>query len=192
MKCTEIVIQDHVILRRALEILDTLVRKMERGERIEIADALTVLKFIRLFGVEYHQTIEEKILFPALLSAAPQESPARHMMFEHADHRTLLGAIDVALSQRKGREFVKSARTLIVLLRNHFDREDQFLRTFEAATLSKEADDAVFGEITRSRKPPENYTHFSALERKYFPRPQRSPLDASRPAYGPRSANFEH
>jgi len=188
MKCTEIIMQDHVTLRRALQILDTLVRKMERGERIEIADAVTVLKFIRLFGVEYHQTIEEKILFPALLSVAPQETPARHMLFEHSDHRTLLGAIDSALSQRKGIEFAKNVRTLVMLLRNHYDREDQFLRSLEAAGLPKEADDAVFAEITSSRKPPESYTYFSALEWKYIPRPQ-PPLNAGRPYYSRRSAN---
>ena len=37
-------------------------RPLEAGERIEIADVMTIVTFLRLFGVEYHQSIEENVL----------------------------------------------------------------------------------------------------------------------------------
>ena len=82
MKCTEIVIQDHVLIRRGLDIIDAMLKKLEDGLRIEIFDAATILKFLRLFGDQYHQVMEETVLFPALLRAAPHgravgKSPVR-------------------------------------------------------------------------------------------------------------------
>ena len=71
MKCTEILLQDHIIIRRALDIVDGMLRKLDEGQRIEIYDAATILKFLRVFGDQYHQAMEETVLFPALLVAVP-------------------------------------------------------------------------------------------------------------------------
>ena|SRR2546427_2678365 len=56
MKCTELIMQDHTILRRGLDILDGMGKKLDDGERIELADATTLLPFFRVFG-EYHQNM---------------------------------------------------------------------------------------------------------------------------------------
>ena len=179
MKCIELVVQDHVILRRALDILDGMVQRLEHGERIEIADAISVALFIRLFGVEYHQTMEERILFPALLHGAPNDSPLRQMLMEHTEQRALLATMDNALKVRKGADFVRNALAVIALLRNHFDREDSSLR--EIASFSKEEDDALVAEVTKNRKPPESYLNFSALEWKYASNLRGTAHSAGRP-----------
>ena len=80
MLCLEIIIQDHTTLRRSLSVLDGMVQRLEEGARIEIADVAAVLTFLRRFGDEYHQRVEEQVLFPALLSAVPLESPLRFML----------------------------------------------------------------------------------------------------------------
>jgi hemerythrin-like domain-containing protein len=179
MKCIELVIQDHVILRRALDILDAMVQRMKHGERIEIADAMTIAQFIRLFGVEYHQTMEEKVLFPAVLHGVPQDSPIRHILFEHTEQRALIAAMDIALKVRRGSDFVRNALGVIALLRNHFDREDICLR--EITSSSKEEDDALVAEVMKNRKPPESYANFSALEWKYAPSLRGSARSAGHP-----------
>src|SRR5262249_27965176 len=46
-------------MKRALDIVDNMLTTMENGGRIEIADVAIVLKFLRMFGHEYHQAIEE-------------------------------------------------------------------------------------------------------------------------------------
>jgi hypothetical protein len=50
---------ENMSMKRALDIADSMLRRMENGGRIEIADVAIVLKFLRLFGHEYHQAITE-------------------------------------------------------------------------------------------------------------------------------------
>src|SRR5262245_43457851 len=170
MKCTELVFQDHATIRRGLDILDSIVAKLEHGERIEIADAIIVLKFIRIFGLEYHQVIEEQVLFPAL-----HETRIEDLSFEHEEHRSLMNGIDEALNTKRGLEFVRRARGFIALLRNHLNREDAILRNFPEDWLSMEQDEAVVSEFAKSPIPPEQYRSLSRLEWKYGMRPHTKP-----------------
>jgi hemerythrin-like domain-containing protein len=173
MKCTELVMQDHAILRRGLDIVDGMLKKLEDGERIEIADVITVLKFLRLFGDQYHQTVEENALFPALLRAAPEESALRQLVSEHGDERTLVVEIEDALMSRRGMDFFRSSRRLTAILRNHFEQEDTILHDLAEHWLSKEQDDEVVAEFMKHRQRPELYASFPHLERKYAPKPYR-------------------
>jgi hemerythrin-like domain-containing protein len=182
MKSTELVLQDHAILRRGLDILDGMVKKLEEGERIEIADVVSVLKFLRLFGDQYHQSMEENVLFPALLCAAPLpiESPLSHMLTEHSEERSLVAAIENALKFKVGIDFVRSSRQLSVLLRNHLDKEDTVLRRLADQVLSAAEDNMIVGEFVRNYIQPESCLNFSRLERKYTSKPQVSPLSPVR------------
>jgi hemerythrin-like domain-containing protein len=56
--------------------------------------------------------MEEKVLFPALLRAAPQEGPLHNMLLEHGEERALVAAIETALNPKKGMAFVRSSRRL--------------------------------------------------------------------------------
>ena len=94
MKCEDVVIQDHLALRRSLDILDGMIKKLEHGERIEIAQATNLLKSLRSFG------------------------------FENPEQQTRLTATENALSSKKGMEFVRNARALISLLRNPSDQNE--------------------------------------------------------------------
>ena len=167
MKCTEFVLQDHAILRRGLDILDGMVKKLEDGARIEIADVVSILKFLRLFGDQYHQSMEESVLFPALLCAAPLESPLSHMLTEHIEERSLVAAIENAMKFKVGIDFVRSSRQLSVLLRNHLDKEDTVLRRLADQVLSAAEDNIIVAEFVRNYIQPESYLNFSRLERKY-------------------------
>jgi hemerythrin-like domain-containing protein len=166
MRCTEIVTQDHAILRRVLDILDGMLDKLERGERIEIADATTILEFIKLFAVEYHQRMEEDVLFPALLRTSPPTTSLADMLFAHAEQDTLIAAIDGALTAKKGADFVRNSRGLIALLKNHFAQEETMLAGIAmSSTLSDEEQAALVSKITDHR--PEAYLNFSRMELKY-------------------------
>ena len=173
MKCTELVIADHVVLRRALDILDGMMKKLEDGERIEIADVKAVFKFFQVFGDDYHQTLEEKILFPALVRATPQDSPIHQMVLEHGEERALVAWILDALEHRRVIDFVYSSRRLSLVLRNHIAKEDTVLGQLADRLLSKEEDDRVVAEFARNHKHPEMFVDFSRLERKYMPKSEK-------------------
>ncbi len=180
MQCTELISQDHVILRRGLDILEGMVKKLEDGERIEIADVTAILKFLRFFGDEYHQTMEETILFPALLRTAPEESSLRQIFREHYEERAVLAEIEAALNPKKGTAVVNSSRRLILLLGNHIDKEDTILPDVAERSLSKEEDEVVVAEFTKNRAEAVILVNFARLEKKYLRKPQGTPLNSER------------
>jgi hemerythrin-like domain-containing protein len=171
MKCVEIVLQDHGLLRRGLDNIDGMLKHLEDGQRIEIADVAAVLKFLRLFGDQYHQIMEEEILFPALLDAAPDEIVLRQFVAEHSSERTLVAEIEETLTSRKGMAFLRSARHLTALLRHHCDKEEMIVGKLAEDCLSKEEDEAIVAAFTKSRPQPEIYAKFRRLEQKYLPQP---------------------
>jgi len=167
--------QDHAILRRGLDILDGMGKKLEDGDRIEIADVTAVLQFLRVFGDEYHQDMEGKVLFPALLRAVPEPDPLRLLISEHADERLLVAEIEGALKSKRGMIFFQGSRRLIALLRNHFDKEDAIFPDLFGRWLSNAQDFEIAEQFTKFRKQLEIQLNFSRLESKYMPKPYSSP-----------------
>jgi hemerythrin-like domain-containing protein len=176
MRCTQLVIQDHIILRRALGVVDGMLQKLDSGQRIEIFDATVMLKFLRLFGDQYHQAMEETVLFPALLAAAPDECPLHQFVSEHGEERTLVSEIEESLMSRKGMAFFRSSRRLTGLLRAHCDREETILGQLADRFLSIEHDEALGVEFLKKRCQAEPYADFSRLERRYTGAAATQPL----------------
>jgi hemerythrin-like domain-containing protein len=167
MRCTELVIQDHTILRRGLTVVDGMLKKLEDGQRIEIYDAAAILKFLRLFGDQYHQVMEENVLFPALLRASPDNTELQGLAAEHGDERMLVAQMEDSLMSRRGMAFFQGSRQLTTMLRNHCDREEVVLFGLAGRCLSKEQDEVVVAEFTKARAQVEMYTDFARLERRY-------------------------
>src|SRR5688572_2200770 len=92
MRSTDLMAQDHAVLRRGLDILDRMHLRTGEGALIEIYDIRTVLKFLREYGDSYHLSTEE---------------------------RELLSEVEGALNPKHGIGFVRNSRRLILLLRNH-------------------------------------------------------------------------
>jgi hemerythrin-like domain-containing protein len=176
MKWLEAVLQDHGLLRRGLDIIDGMLKHLEDGLRIEIADVAAVLKFLRLFGDQYHQVMEEEILFPALLDAAPDEIAFRQFVAEHGSERTLVVEIEATLTSRKGMAFFRSARHLTTLLRHHCDKEERILCEL-AGCLSEDEDQTIVAEFMKARPQSEIHAKFPRLEQKYLPKPLPAQLN---------------
>ena len=168
MQFVEIVIQDHVVLRRALNILDAIVVTLERGQPIEFSDAQEIVKFIRLVGIECHHGMEEDHLFPTLRRALPLDNRIQRMLFQHEEQRAVLMDIEEALDSRRGVDFVQQAHLLIALCRGHLDQEETVLRQIAEAGLSAMEDHALVTQLTTHRKTPMEYTHFARLGWKYL------------------------
>ena len=181
MKSADLLMQDHIMLRRALDILEAMINKLERNERIEIADALSVLKFIKVFGIEYHQIMEESVVFPALLRDPSRDSSVRDMLFEHTEQQELVSAIEIGLQVRKGIQFVRNSNGLITLMRTHLDREDAVLRSLDETWLSNDEDDVILSALAQRRKQVDNFAILPTLECKYIPKQFGATLNSQRP-----------
>ncbi len=156
MRCTDIIAQDHAALRRGVDILDRMVQRMEEGNRIEIFDIRTVLKFLRAFGDSYHLSTEE---------------------------RELLSVIEADLNAKHGIGFVRSSRRIILLLRNHLEKEDLALADIGERLLSKNEDDVIAATFASNRAISDIVVGFSRLERKYAPNPRSIPAEMDRRAH---------
>ena len=161
MQCPEAVSQDHTILRRALDILDVIITALERGKPIEIADAETIVNFIKVFGIEYHQATEEEILFPALMRVTPLDNQMQQMVFQHEEHRALVMDIEEALRSGRGADFVLQSHRLIALWKTHLDGEERMLAQLAQPNLSTVEGTAAFKES-------EEYRDYTRLRSKYL------------------------
>jgi hemerythrin-like domain-containing protein len=146
-----------------------MIKKLEAGDRIEIADVNALLRFFKVFGEEYHQAVEDNALFPALIIATPQGSPIHQMAAEHGEERSLVAWMTDAIASRRIADFAYTSRRLIVILRNHFDREDEALSQLAGHALSAESDEMIASEFMRTFIEPSALVNFQRLERKYLP-----------------------
>src|SRR5262245_57285943 len=103
MKCIDLLIQDHRVILRALDVLEQMAVRVERGQHPEREDVEVLLRFLRGFADNHHQAKEESALFPELMrTAAATEGPLKQMVFEHDQERSLVEALEDSLYTRKG------------------------------------------------------------------------------------------
>jgi hemerythrin-like domain-containing protein len=142
--------QEHKLILRALDVLDSMAASAEKHKNIHEGDIGFMLDFLRWFADAHHQVKEETILFPALKRAAQaQNRPVQHMMHEHEQERGLIESIETAARLASIPHFVSSIERLSSILRNHIYKEDQIL--FEAArdAIKDTADEDVLAQLGR-------------------------------------------
>lgn len=169
MKCTDILLQDHKLMLRALDVLEQMAKRVERHEALEHDDVDAVLRFLRVFGDDFHQSREESGLFPELLRKAHgQEAPLRQMLFEHEQERSLVEGLEDSLYTKNGKEFAHFAHRLIELLRNHVRKEDNILFGITERMLTKEQDEQVVAQFEKFALAPGILRDLQELEWKYL------------------------
>jgi hemerythrin-like domain-containing protein len=124
--------------------------RAKRQQPVETADVEALLRFLRSFADNFHQTKEESALFPELMrSCAASQEPLRRMMFEHDQERSLVEGLEDALYTKKGADFVHFAERLSALIRAHIDKEDNVLFQIVEHSLSAEQDERVAAELNQ-------------------------------------------
>lgn len=150
MQCTNLLEHDHKIILRALNVLAEIAARVEKGAWVDSRDIESILRFLRLFEDEFHQTKEESALFPELRScASAQSKELQHLLFEHEQERSLVEGLEESLKVKKGADFVFYANRLIALLRNHIYKEDHILFDIIEKSLSKNQDEAVIAAFAK-------------------------------------------
>jgi hemerythrin-like domain-containing protein len=149
MKSTDLLIQEHKLILRALDVLDAMASLIADNRSVEQPDVSKILDFLRWFGDAHHQAKEETILFPALKEAASaQERPIEHMHHEHEQERSFVERLESDLRLAKFSNAVAIANQMSSTLRNHIYKEDRILFETVDAALSPEEDAAVFERLT--------------------------------------------
>jgi hemerythrin-like domain-containing protein len=150
MKATNLLIQEHKVILRALDVLDGMAASMEAEGRADPADVDKILDFLRWFADAHHQMKEETILFPVLKArAASEDRSVRHMIFEHDHERKLIEDLEKDLRLGEFSNFASGANRLSSTLRNHIYKEDQLLFPEADSLLDERQDNAIFELLNR-------------------------------------------
>ncbi len=112
MRATQLLMEEHEIILRALDVLEALA---QRG----VSASQALVDFFTDFADTHHHAKEEEILFPALEEAGfPHDAgPVGVMLHEHSEGRRLVKALHDP----------QAALAYAALLRAHIQKENQVL-----------------------------------------------------------------
>jgi len=177
MKCTDLLDKDHQIILRAVDVLEQMADTVKKEHSVDPRDLEFVIRFLKEFEDEHHQTKEESALFPVLLkSSGSRQGKLRQIVFEHDQERSLVEGLEEALRTKQGSDFVHFATRLINLLRSHIYKEELALFGLVEETLSDEEDRLVVAEFSKfddelnSRAGKDLLKQLRVLEDKYIRR----------------------
>ncbi len=146
MQAVEILMNEHRVIRRALDILEAIVTRIERDQEVPRDRIAALLEFFHVFADRCHHAKEESALFPQLDEGGLpcMGGPIGVMLCEHvrgrAIRRQMQVALDVWNAPQARQRFVRAAREFIELLRSHIEREDHVLFRMAAEMLTAEED----------------------------------------------------
>jgi hemerythrin-like domain-containing protein len=135
MKPTEILSNEHKVIKRMLEITSAVCKKLSAGEKVEPEHLRQIVGFFRGFADSCHHAKEEGILFRELeIAGIPNKGgPIGAMVAEHEMGRGFIREMSAAAdhygngdpSARKA--FFQNAQQYVNLLLQHIHKEDNIL-----------------------------------------------------------------
>jgi len=148
MRPTEVLKQEHEVIKRMIGILETACDRLERGEELPANLFRQVVDFIRTFADRCHHGKEEDFLFPRLEERGiPREGgPLEVMLLEHEEGRHFVrGMAEAAEKYGRGEAgakaaLVENARGYTTLLTSHIAKENDVLYPMGEQVLT-EADE---------------------------------------------------
>lgn len=145
MTPTEILREEHRVILRALDLLETAAPRLAPGGLLPDGWWPRLIAWLRAFADANHHAKEERCLFPALAKAGvPAEGgPVQVMLEEHVQGRGFIRAMEAG--DPAGR--AEAARRYARLLRDHIDKEHGVLFPLTDAVLDDRAQQALEREF---------------------------------------------
>jgi hemerythrin-like domain-containing protein len=171
MEATDVLIEEHRVIRRALSALDKQTGRLASGAALRAGFFQDATAFFRNFADSCHQRKEEGPFQSAMMDAglSDQTGPLAIMLAEHELARTYLRAIEKAVlrlerGEGTAREDVgRETRTYSSFLLQHMRREDEFLFPMAERLVAPAAKEKLAVELRRY----EHEEAGSAVCRKY-------------------------
>ena len=174
MKATDVLMQEHRLIERVLDALETATDHLESAHDVRPGFFVDAAGFMAGFADGCHHRKEEGVLFGAMLeSGVPGDGGVIDMMLdEHERGRAFTRAMRDGAVRLEGGDpaardqVVRNARGYVALLRDHIAKEDEMLFPMAEEHLSPQRQDAVmiaYAKAEGEDAGPEAQAAFAAL-----------------------------
>lgn len=157
MQPTDLLSQDHRIIERVLNSLETAAGRLHAGVAVRPGYFTEVADFIKGFADGCHHRKEEEHLFPAMEEAGFPRfgGPIGVMLADHDDGRRYTAGLRAAAEclaagdRTAVNDVVENARGYVTLLRQHIMKEDNVLFAMAKRALPPEVQDGLLQAFER-------------------------------------------
>ncbi len=145
--------EEHVIIERALSVLEAFAVAVERGRQVAQERVESLLDLLKTFADKCHHGKEEQILFPALLATKSGDARATvdDLLKEHEVGRAAVRRMSDGVAgwekPEARRLFAAAAHDYVDLLRRHIAKETEGLLPLSERLLSQPDQLALAGKF---------------------------------------------
>jgi hemerythrin-like domain-containing protein len=157
MKAIDVLMQEHRLIERVLDALETAAGHLDRSRPVPPAFFLEAADFIAGFADGCHHRKEEGVLFGAMIeSGVPSGGGMIDMMLEeHEQGRAFVRGLRDAMRRLQAgdtaarAQVVSNVRGYVALLREHIAKEDEMLFPMADEMMSPARHDSVLAGFER-------------------------------------------
>jgi hemerythrin-like domain-containing protein len=157
MDATDILIEEHRVIERALSAMETYAARPLAGGAVQPGFFHNAAAFFRNYADCCHQRKEEEPFLQAMMEAglSNQTGPLAIMLAEHEQARSRNRAMEnAALALERGDStagaaLLRTVRDTVAFLRSHIRRENEFLFPMSERLIPPPAQERLLGEFLR-------------------------------------------
>ncbi len=157
MRAITVLMDEHRIIERVLDALETAAGALDRGQAVRPGFFLDAAEFIAGFADGCHHHKEEDVLFGAIIASGmpADQGPIPVMLMEHEQGRAFTRTMRAAAGRLAegdavaARQVVASAKGYVALLRDHIGKEDEVLFPMADEILTEARHDEVLRDFAR-------------------------------------------
>lgn len=155
MKPTEVLMAEHRVIERVLNVLDRACKKLEQGEQVDPQIFADAVDFARNYADKLHHGKEEGQLFPLMQERGGEGGLIQVLLSDHVDGRNYVQGMSQALERYKQGDqaakgaLINNALSYIDLLRGHIEREDSSAFVQADEIFDAQDQQALSGEFER-------------------------------------------
>lgn len=173
MNCIELMVEEHVYIKRMLAVIRKYCYKILKDEEVQYEDFYKIIDFVRNYADKHHHGKEESMLFNRMaeeMGPAAEKLVKHGMLVEHDLGRLHMQDLENALKQvlegddEARLDVIANAISYTHLLHRHIQKEDDVVYKFAARNL----DPATMEKLNRECEQYERNENAKAVRQKYL------------------------
>ncbi len=173
MNCIELMVEEHVYIKRMLAVIRKYCYKILKGEEVQYEDFYKIIDFVRNYADKHHHGKEESMLFNRMvdeMGPAAEKLVKHGMLVEHDLGRLHMQDLENALKQvlegddEARLDVIANAISYTHLLHRHIQKEDDVVYKFAEKNLNP----TTMEKLNRECEQYEQDENAKAVRRKYL------------------------